>query len=79
MDAPEVHIEYSCHGCEVRNRELKVRERGPDEDVVVWMRMVQLEMSRDHESVSPSCPTPVCDLKIPMPNKDARIGAAIRQ
>jgi len=74
-----VPIFYTCHGCGITDREFRVRERLVNEDVVDWMHYVQDALGFDHQRTSPMCSSGHCDLKIPMANKDARIGEAVRQ
>lgn len=76
---PAVKASYTCHVCEIRDREIAVRERGPTEDVVAWMYCVQIVMGDDHARTSPDCPSRHMDLKIPIANAEARIGQAVRQ
>lgn len=76
---PTIGVLYTCHECGVKEREVVVRERGPQEDVCDWVRHARIAVGVDHSIVSRSCNSNECDLKIPMINKDARIGAAVRQ
>lgn len=78
-DGPTVKAEYSCRSCGLHWRVFEGRERGPQEDVVAWVEVVQQAMGADHREASPWCTGETCDLKIPLPSKDARIGAAYRQ
>jgi hypothetical protein len=78
VDGPIVTVLYSCTPCATRDREVVVRQRGPDEDVVAWVNHVRDCVGADHATFSPLCVSPTCDLKIPLP-KDARIGDAYKQ
>lgn len=78
-DGPTVKAEYSCRSCGLHWRIFAVRERGADEDVVAWVKLVLQVMGADHAKASPWCDAQTCDLKIPLPGEDARIGDAVRQ
>lgn len=79
-EGPTVKAEYSCRSCGLYWRRFEVRERGPQEDVVAWVELVQREMGADHQKASPWCAAKTSDLKIPMPGgPHGRIGAAYRQ
>lgn len=73
---PTVAVEYSCTGhCGVAARVVQVRARGPEEDVVAWMRHVQAAVGEDHATLAPFCPQRTADLKIPIPKgEDVRVG-----
>lgn len=75
---PTVPIFYACHTCGLADREISVRERGAGEDVVMWMRCVQVDVSADHVIASPRCDGGVFDLKIPLKSRDSRVGEALR-
>jgi hypothetical protein len=75
-----VPISYTCHECGVNGREIQVRERSPDENIVDWMHSVQKAVGLDHMRASPTCRALHCDLKIPIASKkEALIGEAVRQ
>lgn len=76
--AVAVPIFWTCHTCGVVERELRVRERQAGEDVLVWMRCVQVDVSTDHAIASKRCKGYKFDLKIPMQSRDSRIGEAVK-
>lgn len=78
-EGPTVPVMYTCHECGVKEREVAVRERRPQEDVVDWVHHARTLVGVDHSIVSRRCTSNEVDLKIPMVNKDARIGQATRQ
>jgi hypothetical protein len=74
-----VPVIYTCHSCGISEREIRVRERYTEEDVVLWMDAVQMALGVDHQQMSPGCSSDHCDLKIPLGHKDASIGRMVRQ
>lgn len=64
---------YSCPSCGVQNQncEVPARDRGEDEDVVIWMHRVIQIIAADHRSMFPNCTaSELKDLKIPLKSKD---------
>lgn len=74
-----VPIIYTCRQCGIDEREIRVRERTADENIIAWMNAVQTAVGEDHLRMSPACRSQTCDLKIPLANKNAEIGQAVRQ
>lgn len=70
-----VTIRYQCSLCKSGWREVIVRARREDEDVVAWVETVALVgVGHDHNSRSPECSSLQVDLMVPAP-KDKYIGA----
>ena len=69
-------LTYSCDGCGLKNADVMVRYREPDEDIVHWIdTVVGMAISADHQAKSPLCPSRTMrELKIPMPHGDNGIG-----
>ena len=62
-----IRVQYSCYDCGLRNIELEIRNRTPEEGVESWMK-------------SPICdPEELSDLKIPMPPGTKYIGGPVEQ
>jgi len=77
---PKVKVLYTCKNCGIVDREVPIREREKDEDVIGWMRTVQKELGEDHMRCSSWCQSRLCDIKIPLVGKEnCRIGEAPRQ
>lgn len=76
--AVTVPVFYTCHGCQIVEREVQVAARKPLQDVVVWVNAVRHAVSADHRVTSPSCEPVEFDLKIPLASKNSRIGEATR-
>ena len=73
-----VGVLYSCHGCGLKDVEVKVPAR-ESEGVIVWMNTkLQPGLGADHTLRSPHCASEVCDVKIPMDGTD-RVGGATAQ
>lgn len=73
-----VPVYWTCQACRTVEREISVPERRPQEDVVVWMRQVQVHVSTAHAIRSRHCRGQTFDLKIPMKSRDSRVGEAVR-
>ena len=58
-------IMFTCHGCNVVDRKVPVRERIPTETIISWMEDVRVAVSDAHSIVSPKCTCKVSDIKIP--------------
>jgi hypothetical protein len=57
---------YTCHRCGMIDVEFEVRDRGPNEDVLVWLEAVKIAMDIKHARTAPLCNAPYVDLKIPI-------------
>ena len=89
VNGPTVKCLYTCLECGVRKREVEIRERGQDEDVVAWVNFAAERCGEDHAAESPHCTAGKVDLYIPLPkgsvqggkivDPNVRIGAAPRQ
>lgn len=78
-DTPTVTIQYTCHGCGIKWREVPVRERLPGEHITHWVEAAGEAVTEDHAKASPFCHSDKCDLKIPVPpTKDTPLGRAVR-
>jgi len=74
---PTVEVLYTCPGCGVRKRAVRVPERGEADVVTDWIeRTVMSYVGLDHMATSPMCRHPQCDLLLPYAD---RIGQAVRQ
>lgn len=60
-----IRVKYSCHGCDLAQQALEVPARPPKADLMVWMELTQILVSRDHRARRPECPSERCDLAIP--------------
>jgi hypothetical protein len=60
-----LQVLYSCKGCSLTDVPVTVAHRKQGEDVVKWMRQVQIRLYDDHASRSPRCKSLV-DAKIPI-------------
>lgn len=78
-DRPKIKVRYTCPICKTVDREVEVRTRFAEEDVVDWVEWVRMKVGQDHQEHKPRCPSFLCDLKIPI-NKgdDARIGEEVK-
>lgn len=79
---PTVPVVYTCKACGINERVVQVPERGKDQDVGEWARVVMgAAIGADHFDVSPDCTCDTIDMvKIPLAkSENARIGDAIRQ
>lgn len=77
---PTVQVMYTCHRCRMKDREVPVPERKPDEDVVAWVKFAASYVDLDHRRASPGCSSQHVDLKIPLPSaQGSYIGQAARQ
>lgn len=73
-DILTITVMYSCTQCGLEDRKLAVPARREDMDLMRWMKGLQFYISRDHETVSPTCTSRVMrQLKIPIQNAD-RVG-----
>lgn len=78
-NGPTVDVIYACDKCGIKDKVVQVFERGETEDLAVWMKSVQVALSRDHDITSPHCHiTELTYAKIPMAHGSARIGQADR-
>lgn len=74
-----ISILYSCHQCGLNDVAVAVRLREPHEDVLRWMDLVGLELSRDHDMKSPGCRiTSLSEVKIPVTGAEYIGGPAIQ-
>lgn len=72
-------LEYTCHQCRTRDREIEVPAREPNQDIIDWVSKVRMLVAIDHELLVPYCQCQHVDLKIPL-NKDAKfIGEVMKQ
>ena len=72
-----ITVLYSCESCGLKDREVIVPERDPDDDVVKYVREIIMEcVGADHSTTSPSCrATHLANLKIPYdPNSNLPVG-----
>ncbi len=74
-----IMVLYSCEGCGIVERPVRVRERNSDEGVITWTQATVNEINADHEKNSPLCSSRTCDIKFPIANKNSLIGRAVRQ
>ena len=71
-----VKVRYSCRECGLRDAVVEIIPR-TDEDIVVWMKALNVVLSRDHHARSPTCePKALQDVKIPIGSKQV-IGGRI--
>lgn len=72
---------YTCDLCRTLDREVTVRERRPETDVLAWMNYVTALLRADHATISPDCrPQFLTNMKIPLSGGDSDyIGKARRQ
>ena len=75
-----IRVQYSCYDCGLRNIELEIRNRTPEEGVESWMKYVTEICGADHDVRSPDCdPEELSDLKIPMSPGTKYIGGPVEQ
>ena len=80
MNEPTITVMYSCFKCGLKDREVIVRERAIDEDIVVWVNHAACVAAVDHDAMSPHCHiTEFSEFKIPIPKSVKRVGEALRQ
>jgi len=46
---------YSCDNCKIVKREVMVPERLIDQDILEWMKILQMALEIDHGIHSPNC------------------------
>lgn len=69
-----IDVRYKC-GCQDAERTVQVQERRTGEDVLDFMRRVQLAIGADHRKTSPLCMSNTMEYaKVPAPGD--RIGGA---
>jgi hypothetical protein len=75
-----IEVTYSCQGCGLRERPVRVQERFAEEELVGgWMAYVTQTVTNDHFRVSPLCREPACELTIPLASRAAPVGQAQRR
>lgn len=58
---------YSCPGsCGAADVRVAVPPRGPEQDIVSWVRDIAQTVSNHHALNHPGCDERLCDLKIPL-------------
>ncbi len=71
-----LQVLYSCHACGIERRPVTVPHRKENEDIVHWVNeVVGYRVKDDHAIKSPHCRAQVCDLMIPIPDRDKPIGS----
>lgn len=69
-----IEVRYRCH-CMDAEVTVRVRARTEGEDIIDWMRMVQVNVGADHSFRSPRCTaTNMIYLKVPAPENAPFIG-----
>ena len=80
MNEPTVVVMYSCHPCGLKDREVTVRERGSEEDIIAWVNHVAVKMAEDHSKLKPRCRiNSLSEMKIPLPAGSSVLGRVPRQ
>jgi len=76
-----IGILYSCSLCGINKREVKVRFRSPNEDVIEWMKgVVEPSLGEDHAAHSPDChPESLQNVMIPVPPGTQEVGGPVQQ
>lgn len=65
-----LQVQYTCHGCGLKDVPVTVAHRKQGEDIAAWVgTYVAQRVSDDHLARSPQCLERKCDLKIPMPDE----------
>lgn len=77
-----IDVLYTCYRCKTKDQIVKVRQRGTDEDILLWIEYVRSAVGEDHANYAPFCGFDICDLKIPVAkdietNPERRIGDPI--
>lgn len=74
-----ITVLYTCDKCRLKDRPVSVEERNDEQSIEDWMYYVQVEISKDHDSISPLCHiVKFTNLKIPLPYGSGVIGKADR-
>lgn len=71
-------LKFTCHGCGLKDAEVRVRDREPEETIESWMITVRRTVGFTHSAHSPQCRERKCDLKIPAPEEGRRVGEAAK-
>lgn len=72
--------QFECSAtCRCKEFSFRVRYREKDEDIIEWMKLVQIEMGKAHSKESPLCQSSSCDLKLPMPAGTHGVGMRVTQ
>ena len=76
-----ITVLYTCDSCGVKDAEVQVPERGPNEDVVRWLEQKAAgAISVHHRQVSPLCrASKMTHVKIPLPQSGEGIGYPTKQ
>lgn len=77
MSAPTsntLKVMFDCHVCGLKDEEVIVPARSPDQPLREWMELVRRDVGRVHALRSLLCESKVCDLKIPMAGESNYIG-----
>lgn len=65
--------------CRCGEKVFLVRYREKDEDIVTWMESaVRPAMGEAHTRLSPLCPSPTCDLMLPISEASQGIGMRVQ-
>lgn len=77
MNRPQIEVIYSCFACSVIEQKVMVPARGPEDDVVHWVKnILGHAIDLDHSTRSPHCRAETMDhVKIPITGAD-KIGGA---
>jgi hypothetical protein len=78
QDSTTITVKYSCSSCGLKDVDLQVNARGP-EDVIVWMEKVLTPaLGNDHFQRSPFCQvTSLTQVMIPITGVDKIGGPAV--
>ena len=61
------YVLFTCHGsCGAKDVRVAVARRGPEQDVISWLRDVSETLANHHQINWPWCHETKCDLKIPL-------------
>lgn len=69
-----VEIRWTCQKCNVRYRPVRLRARGPDEDVLAFTDRAVTVAGEMHNLISPTCPSHTLDLMFSVPDRSKAIG-----
>lgn len=69
-----ITVMFTCHRCGVEKAKVSVRDRGKDEDVVVYVQDIMNEVGDAHSLRSPDCPERKVDLYLPFDKESGRVG-----
>ena len=72
-----LQVQYTCHGCGLKDVTVTVGHRKHGEEITAWVEKIQQWVANDHLARSPECTTRKCDLKIPVPEGVEGIGYAV--